>query len=142
MKDSKQIRKMEDSRKDSKQMDLFNELFTNTSDLKKLIDFAASKWELKVEEKIYTQDNEYIQDGFIADRHTNMLVTKQHIYCRVMPNKNGITEIHLIHDSQENTIGCQAYKNQRPVLNYSFFSRSSETANEFQNYIDSVVGLT
>lgn len=123
-------------------MDLFNDLFTNISDLKKLIDLAASKWGIEVEEKIYPQDNEYIQDGFLIDRRTNMLVTRQHIYCRVMPNKNGITAIHLIHDSQENTIGCQAYNHQSPMLNYSYFFRSSETANEFQNYVDGVVGLT
>lgn len=123
-------------------MDIFHELFTNTSDLKRLLDLAASKWEIKVEEKIYPQDNEYIQDGFIFDSRTHMLVTRQHIYCRAMPNKKGITAIHLIHDSQENTIGCQAYQDQRPVIRYSFFSKSSETANGFQNYIDSVVGLT
>ena len=39
-------------------MDLINELFTETSYLKKLIDVAASKWELQVEENIYVQDHE------------------------------------------------------------------------------------
>lgn len=121
-------------------MDLLNELFTNTTYLKKLIDITASKWGLQVEENIYVQDNEYIQDGYIVDKCTKMLVFTQHIFCNVMPNKCGITSIHLIHDSQEDTIACQAYKNQKPMLNYCFFSKRSQTANEFRNYIDLVVG--
>ncbi|MDE6888770.1 MAG: hypothetical protein K2P45_09030 [Eubacterium sp.] len=121
-------------------MDLINELFTETSYLKKLIDVAASKWELQVEENIYVQDHEYIQDGFIVDKSTKMLVFRQHIFCNVMPNKDGITTIHLIHDSQEDTIVCQAYKNQKPLVNYCFCSKRSQTADEFRNYIDLVVG--
>lgn len=107
-------------------VDLLNELFTNTSDLKKLIDITASKWGLQIEENIYVQDNEYIQDGYIIDRCTKMLVFKQHIFCNVMPNKCGITSIHLIHDSQEDTIACQAYKSQKPMLNHCFFSKRSK----------------
>lgn len=61
-------------------MDLINELFMETSYLKKLIDVAASKWELQVEENIYVQDHEYIQDGFIVDKSTKMLVFRQHIF--------------------------------------------------------------
>lgn len=121
-------------------MDLINELFTNTSYLKKLIDITASKWELQVEEKIYVQDNEYLQDGFILDKNTNMLVFRQHIFCMATPNKQGITSIHLIHDSQEDTVACQAYKNKKPMCNYALFAKRNETANEFSNYINLVVG--
>lgn len=121
-------------------MDLINELFTNTSYLKKLIDITASKWELQVDEKIYVQDNEYLQDGFILDKNTNMLVLKQHIFCMATPNKQGVTSIHLIHDSQEDTVACQAYRNQKPMCNYAFFARRNETENEFSNYINLVVG--
>ena len=123
-------------------MDFFNELFTNTSDLKKLVDLAASKWGLQVRDEIYVQDGEGIQDGMIFDKSTSTLLFSQHIFCEVMPNKNGITSIHLIHESMKNTISCQAYKNQNPVLHYNFFAKSSQTANEFQNYIDLVVGMT
>ncbi len=122
-------------------MDMINDLFTNTSYLKKLIDITASKWELQVEENIHVQDCEYLQDGYIVDKSTKMLVFKQHIYCNVKLNKRGITTIHLIHDSQEDTIVCQAYKNLKPLLAYRFFSRRSQTANEFKNYIDLVVNM-
>ena len=117
-----------------------NELFTNTAYLKKLIDIAASKWELQTEEKIYLQENEYLQDGFIVDKNTNMLVFRQHIFCMVMPNKQGLTSIHIIHDSQEDTVECRGYKDHNPMRNYYFFARRSETANEFANYIHLVVG--
>ncbi len=119
-------------------MDLINDLFTNTSYLKKLIDITASKWEVQAEENIFVPNNEYLQDGYIVDKSAKMLVFRQHIFCNVIPNKWGITTIHLIHDSQEDTIVCQAYKNQKPLLNFRFSSKRSQTANEFKNYIDLV----
>lgn len=121
-------------------MELMNELFTNTFYLKKLIDIAASKWELQVEEKIYVQENEYLKDGYIVDKKTNMLVFTQHIFCMVMPNKQDITSIHLIHDSQKDTVDCQAYRDQKLLYNYAFYAERDETANEFANYIHLVVG--
>ncbi len=121
-------------------MDLMNELFTNTFYLKKLIDIAASKWELQVEEKIYVQENEYLKDGYIADKKTNMLVFTQHIFCMVMPNKQDITSIHFIHDSQKDTVYCQAYRDKKPLCHYAFYAERDEKANEFANYIHLVVG--
>ena len=122
-------------------MDYFNELCTDISYSKKLIDLAASKWGLQTGDKIYVQDGEEIKDGHILDKSTGMLVFTQHIFCDVESNKNGITTIHLIHEAQKNTISCQGYKNQNPVLHYNFFAKSSKTANEFQNYIDLVIGM-
>lgn len=119
-------------------MDLINDLFTNTSYLKKLINITASKWEVQAEENIFVPNNEYLQDGYIVDKSAKMLVFRQHIFCNVIPNKWGITTIHLIHDSQEGTIICQAYKNQKPLPDYRFSSKRSQTANEFKNYIDLV----
>ena len=113
-------------------MDYFNELCTDISYLKKLIDLAASKWGLQTGDKIYVQDGEEIKDGHILDKSTGMLVFTQHIFCDVESNKNGITTIHLIHEAQKNTIS---------VLHYNFFAKSSKTANEFQNYIDLVIGM-
>ncbi len=121
-------------------MELMNELFTNVSYLKKLLDITASKWGLLAEEHIYVEDKERIQDGFIFDKNTNMLVFRQHIFCMLKPNGQGLTSIHLIHDAQENTIACQAYRGGKPVSNYVFFARQNDLEDEFANYMNLVVG--
>lgn len=71
-----------------------------------------------------------------------MLVTTQKIHCNVKPNKDRITAIHLIHDSEKGILHCQAYKKDHPQVKYMIHAERDHTADgEFQKFIDLAVKI-
>ena len=123
-------------------MDLINHMFTNIKYLKPLLEIAAKQWGFVIEDNILLDAGYEMKDGFIFEIDTGLLVTTQKIYCRVKPNKEGITAIHLLHDSQKGILHCQAYKTDKPQLKYVIHAeRGHEEDGEFKKYIDTAAGL-
>lgn len=121
-------------------MDIISESFTNSYDLKSLLDIAAKKWNLVTENEIEVESSNYIAPGgLIFEKDTEMLVPIQKISCKVKLNKQGITSILLIHNSEERTILCQAYKDKKPLIEYQYFASADENGREIKNFTDLLI---
>lgn len=60
---------------------------------------------------------------------------------KVKPNKQEIDSIILIHNPEEGTLLCQAYKGRKPLINYQYFICSDENENEIQKYTSFLINL-